>query len=337
MPDELIPMSEGIDDPWVDDWTSEESPEPGDHTSVTLRQPDQDAVSAMSMSQYDNIGESATAETIAAYLASKSVDRSLWMTVLHNSATPASADQGLATVKSFAVYHMQVRGWKAIGYHFVIDTKGVIWAGRKMSVIGAHAGSAGNPGSIGVCLVGNLETTDRATEAQKRSLAALHIALHDRYYGSAPLRIRFHREFMSTACPGKITQDEVMGWIGQYAPTSGPKVFLDGAFIANGLLVDGTTYAPLRTTFERAKFDVDWIGAPKFVANLTSPGKTTVPPPASAIGTASKPKIALDGNVIGTGLVVNDVTFAPVRTTFEASGFDVEWKSGSVYITSPQQ
>jgi len=335
MPEELVPMSEGIEDPWVDDWTSNESPEPSRCVDVSSMQ-EADTVSAMSMSQYDNIGESATADTIAAYLAGKSVDRSLWMTVLHNSATPASADHGLATVKSFAEYHMSHNGWKAIGYHFVIDTKGVIWAGRKMSVIGAHAGVAGNPGSIGVCLVGNFEENDKPTEAQKRSLAALHVALHDRFYGSAALRIRFHREFMDTACPGKITQNEVMGWVGQYTPSAGPKVFLDGSFVATGALIDGTTYAPLRVTFERAKFDVDWIPAPKFIANLTSPGKQTVAPPASVVGTASKPKIVLDGKLIGIGAVIQDVTLAPVRSTFEAAGFHVDWVGGNVYITSPK-
>lgn len=336
MPEDLVRMSEGIDDPWVDDWTSSESPEPGCGDVSISALEDADVVSAMAMSQYDNIGESATADTIASYLAGKAVDRSLWMTVLHNSATPASADKGLATVKSFANYHMQVRGWKAIGYHFVIDTKGVIWAGRKMSVIGSHAGSAGNPGSIGVCLVGNFEAGDKPTEAQKKALAALHVALHDRYYGSAALKIRFHREFMNTGCPGKITQDEVMGWVGQYTPSVGPKVFLDGSFVATGALIDGTTYAPLRVTFERAKFDVDWIPAPKFIANLTSPGKQTVDPPANVVGTASKPKIVLDGKFIGTGAVVQEATFAPVRSTFEAAGFHVDWVGGNVHITSPK-
>lgn len=333
MPEELVPMSEGIEDPWVEDWTSEESPEPETPESIMLQQPE---VSATAMSSYDNIGESATAETIDAYLAGKSVDRSIWMTVLHNSATPASSDKGLTTVKSFAQYHMKVRGWKAIGYHFVIDTKGTIWAGRKMSVIGAHAGSSGNPGSIGVCLVGNLETTDRATGAQERALAALHVALHDRFYGTAPLKIRFHREFMNTACPGKITQDEVIGWIEAYV-SSGPKIFLDGSFISIGMLIDGTTYAPLRTTFERARFDVDWIGSPKCVINMTSPGKQTVPPPSSVIGTKSKPKVVLDGEVIGTTIIVNGgAAMVPARRTFEAAGFHVDWGGGNVYITSPK-
>lgn len=336
MPKDLIHMSEGIDDPWVDDWTSEESPEPDDHVHVTSIEPGD--ISAMAMSSYDNIGESATADTIAAYLATKSVSRSLWMTVLHNSATPASSDRGLTTVKGFASYHMNTRGWKAIGYHFVIDTKGVIWAGRKMSVLGAHAGSAGNPGSIGVCLVGNFETADRPTEAQKKAFAALHVALHDRYYGSAPLRVRFHREFMNTACPGKITQDEVMGWIsdngGTPEPTPCTKIYLDDEFIANGVLIDGRTYGPLRATFEKAGFKVGWVES-QITANLTSPGQSVVPPPSDVMGTWKNPKVILDGKLLGTGVLVQSSTYVPVRVTFEDAGFHVDWKAGAVYITSP--
>lgn len=163
--------------------------------------------------QYHIIGQSWTADTIAEYTSSTPVARGTRMTVLHNSATPAAQSRGLDTVKSFHRYHTQVRKWKAIGYHWVIDVDGTIYGARKMEYMGAHAGHDGNPGSMGVCLVGNFETTDKPTEAQKGALVALHNALDAAYYGGkGPDAVRFHREFMDTACPGKITRAEVNGW-----------------------------------------------------------------------------------------------------------------------------
>jgi len=328
---EEMVMSEGVEDPWLEDWTTTKSPEEGLENPVDPYE----IVAASSISQYDDIGESATADTIRDYLRGKTVTRSLFMTVLHNSATSASADKGLATVKSFADYHMNHNGWKAIGYHFVIDTKGTIWAGRKMSVTGAHAGSSGNPGSIGVCLVGNFETTDKPTAAQKKSLAALHVSLYDLFYGSVNKRIRFHREFMDTACPGKITQDEVMGWVDEYEKPEPPagtiSIYLDGKSIGTATPINNTSYTAIRPTFEAAGFKVGWIQQ-KFIVNLTSPGGTPVDPGVSA-GTASKPRIVIDGKLVASGVLIEGSTFGPVRAMFEAAGYKVEWKNNNIYVS----
>jgi hypothetical protein len=232
--------------------------------------------SAMSLDIYDNIGDSCTKDDISAYLANHKFGRPVNMTVLHNSGTPAGADKGLATVKSFHEYHVNVRKWKCIGYHFVIDTKGIIWAARKMDYLGAHAGSQGNPNSIGVCLVGNFEAGDKPTQVQKEAFAALHSCLHKQFYGSASNRVRFHREFMSTGCPGNITVDEVMQWISVYGTgVSGgtadkPLVIVNGKSIGSGVVIGGQTFVPVRVVAESLGMDVQWKGDPDFEVILTS-------------------------------------------------------------------
>jgi hypothetical protein len=232
--------------------------------------------SALSIGAYDNIGDALTKDTIDAYIKSKkgNITRTVNMTVLHNSATPAQYDKGLDTVKAFYNYHVNNNGWKSIGYHFVISTEGVIYAGRKMEEIGAHAGPTGNPNSIGVCLVGNFETTDKPTEAQKKAFSALQISLNKNLYGGNSLKPRFHREFMDTGCPGKITQDEVMTWINTYigSGSNNPKVMVDGVEIGYGITVDGSTYAKVRD-FEKAGYTVGWVQATN-TATLTSPKKS---------------------------------------------------------------
>lgn len=341
MSDKTAVNAESFTDPWLEDWTSNASPEPDLWTASgdVLPYDSEEEVSALAISPYDNIGESATKDTIRTYLQGKSFDRAVYMTVLHNSATKASSDQGLNTVRGFARYHMQNRGWKAIGYHFVIDTKGTIWAGRKMGVTGSHAGSSGNPGSIGVCLIGNFETSDVPTKAQQEALAALHTALCDLYYGGASRRIRFHREFMGTACPGKLTVDQVMGWINAYKPVNPPAgasvpIYEGSALRGYATVVGNTSYTPVRKVFEEMGFKVDWIEAKK-VANLTSPGKTPIPV-GNISGTADKPKVIVDGKPAGACINLNGSIYAPVRSVFETSGYIVKWTDDGIGITKAQ-
>lgn len=45
------------------------------------------------------------------------------------------------------------KGWKDIGYHFVITKNGAIWTGRPLAEIGAHCHGYNNE-SIGICLTG---------------------------------------------------------------------------------------------------------------------------------------------------------------------------------------
>ncbi len=243
----------------LEDWSAEESAEPSAEEIEAFNTP---VIAASALGRYDIIGHSWTKDTIGAYIQGRSLDRKVWMTVLHNSATPASSDKGLATVKSFYNYHVHNRGWKSIGYHWVIDKHGSIHGARIMDITGAHAGRKGNPGSIGVCLIGNHEKNDTPTQAQKDALSALHVALSENYYGGLkPSRMRFHREFMSTGCPGKFSVDEVNGWIkstGGPAYDGKPDVILDGKKIGDALLVEGRTYLPVRALGEALGLEVQW-------------------------------------------------------------------------------
>jgi len=235
---------------------------PADITAVDIMAMEpKEMVNMQMLGEYDNIGLAFNKTTIGPYIQSyKSINRGLKMTVLHNSGTEAKYDKGLDTVKSFNSYHLS-KGWKCIGYHWIISTEGIIYAGRKMEYLGSHAGSKGNPLSIGVCLVGNFEASDKPTEKQKEALAALHIALYKKFYGNSAVTIRFHKEFMSTGCPGKITVNEVMGWIknDQEAPVDHkkPPVLVDGETTITGILINDSTYIKLRD-LKKAGYIIEW-------------------------------------------------------------------------------
>ena len=79
--------------------------------------------------------------------------------VIHCSATRAEQDVKAADIDK---QHKE-RGFKMIGYHFVIDLDGTIENGRPLTMNGAHCNTKGlsskpyNSHSIGICLIGGLD------------------------------------------------------------------------------------------------------------------------------------------------------------------------------------
>ena len=118
--------------------------------------------------------------------------------VLHCAATP----QGKwFTAKDIDKMHKQ-RGFKKIGYHYVIDLDGTIEKGRAENEIGAHCVGY-NSKSIGICYIGGVAKDgktpkDTRTTEQKQSLVKLLKELKTKYPQAS---IHGHRDFSSKACP----------------------------------------------------------------------------------------------------------------------------------------
>lgn len=86
--------------------------------------------------------------------------------VMHCTATPATADIGVAEVDR---WHRE-RGWSGVGYHFIIRRNGTVERGRPIERKGAHVGGF-NAKSIGVSLAGGVASNgqtpqDNFTDAQ---------------------------------------------------------------------------------------------------------------------------------------------------------------------------
>ena len=86
--------------------------------------------------------------------------------ILHCTATAAGRH---FTVADIDRWHRQ-RGFKGIGYHYVVYLDGSVHAGRREEEAGAHC-LGHNARSIGVCYVGGLDAagkpSDTRTQAQK--------------------------------------------------------------------------------------------------------------------------------------------------------------------------
>lgn len=83
------------------------------------------------------------------------------MIVIHCSATKEGVNIG---AKDIDKWHKQ-RGFRCIGYHYVIRLDGTIETGRPISEVGAHA-KGFNSTSIGVCYVGGLDKSGKPKDTR---------------------------------------------------------------------------------------------------------------------------------------------------------------------------
>ena len=120
---------------------------------------------------------------------------------IHCSATGPKQDFGAADIDK---WH-RAKGWKCIGYHYVIRRNGTVEEGREELTIGAHVENW-NSVSVGVCMVGGVDANDpkkavnNFTPEQFASLKQLLIDLKIRYPSAI---IQGHRDFpkVAKACP----------------------------------------------------------------------------------------------------------------------------------------
>jgi len=119
--------------------------------------------------------------------------------VVHSSASPEGRED---TVEDVRRWHL-ARGFKDIGYHFIIERDGICFDGRSLSRAGAHV-RGHNAHTIGICYIGGTDNTrerkpkDTRTEAQKRTLRKLISDLKQMFPNA---EVVGHKDLAVTACP----------------------------------------------------------------------------------------------------------------------------------------
>lgn len=123
--------------------------------------------------------------------------RTITMIILHCSAVKPNQT---SSAKQIDRWHKQ-RGWKGIGYHYVIRRDGTIELGRAESEVGAHC-TGHNKYSVGICYEGGLDDNGKAadtrTKEQKDAMLALIKELRTRYPKAI---VTGHNTFANKACP----------------------------------------------------------------------------------------------------------------------------------------
>ncbi len=125
--------------------------------------------------------------------------------IIHCAATPEGKD---FTVQQIDQWHRQ-RGFRYIGYHFIIYRDGSVHEGRPIEEIGAHC-KGYNANSIGICYIGGCAADgktpkDTRTEAQRAALVRLVADLKARYPRAT---VHGHNEFANKACPSFIVKND---------------------------------------------------------------------------------------------------------------------------------
>lgn len=120
--------------------------------------------------------------------------------ILHCAATPEGKN---FTAKDIDRMHRQ-RGFKKIGYHYVIDLDGKVEKGRADNENGAHT-IGHNSTSLGICYIGGVAKDcktpkDTRTEEQKVALYELVNELMEKYNLTLD-DVHGHYEFANKACP----------------------------------------------------------------------------------------------------------------------------------------
>lgn len=117
--------------------------------------------------------------------------------IIHCSATKEGNNVNASTIDQ---WHRD-RGWRGIGYHYVVMLDGTIEYGRSIYETGAHVKNH-NQGSIGVCYIGglnnNMKAEDTRTSEQKESLLLLLKTLKKMHPDAT---IHGHNELSAKSCP----------------------------------------------------------------------------------------------------------------------------------------
>ncbi len=117
--------------------------------------------------------------------------------IVHCTANRAGTDIGVREIRCF---HQEEKGWRDIGYHYVVRLDGTVERGRPISQPGAHCYGR-NAHSIGVAYVGGLDKEgkpcDTRTPAQKAALLKLIFNLCKMYHAS----VSGHNDYARKACP----------------------------------------------------------------------------------------------------------------------------------------
>ncbi|MBR6282830.1 MAG: N-acetylmuramoyl-L-alanine amidase [Muribaculaceae bacterium] len=117
--------------------------------------------------------------------------------IIHCSATPAGRE---VTVEEMRRWH-RARGFRDVGYHYIIALDGTVLAGRPVAVAGAHC-LGHNAHSIGICYVGGLDAdghpADTRTTEQRTALRKIVRELMNRHHIA---NVHGHNEFAQKSCP----------------------------------------------------------------------------------------------------------------------------------------
>lgn len=153
-------------------------------------------------------------------------------------------------------------GWTGVGYHYVIRANGAVEKGRPDNKQGAHV-LGHNHHSIGIVLTGNF-MTGTPTQDQMNVLVELLAILKGRHPNAKVAR---HRDLMATSCPGdKFPWTKLIEMLHTGAGNQPEKTVIKaGGKVFDAIIINNTTFAPVRAVAEALGRTVTWDGVNRVV------------------------------------------------------------------------
>jgi N-acetylmuramoyl-L-alanine amidase len=121
--------------------------------------------------------------------------------IVHCSASPNGT-----TAEDIERWHRD-RGFNGCGYHYVIESTGIVRYKRLLETKGAHT-KGQNSNSIGICLVGGTDSAGTYNPFNQDQIDSLNDLLHcinDTF--ERPLEIRPHNYYSNKLCPDLLLSD----------------------------------------------------------------------------------------------------------------------------------
>lgn len=113
--------------------------------------------------------------------------------------------RGDTAIDAIRRYHVDVLGWRDVGYHYLVRRDGTLQSGRAPDELGAHTSGAND--TIGLCVAGDGDS-EPWTQAQWRTVLAVcdrpaYRGLPVLGHREAPARLAGARPTDKT-CPGRL-------------------------------------------------------------------------------------------------------------------------------------
>ncbi len=251
--------------------------------------------------------------------------------IIHHSLTDDNVL--LSDFEAIRRYHMQMNGWRDIGYHWVLEKVNNKWAwraGRKETEDGAHCKEQGmNFKSVGICVVGNFDK-DTPTDEIYELVAAKCKDIMSRWPKIKVENIKPHREYATyKSCPGKnFDMNAIINRVKEVGSVIGETIKTQYAPIQSA---DGkVTYLQVREIIEAAGGAVHWVANDKPIEIdinncrlLIEVGKKQVTRIKNGVTEVIKTKYAPIQSAD------KKVTYLQIREIIEIAGGAVNWVSNT--------
>jgi N-acetyl-anhydromuramyl-L-alanine amidase AmpD len=115
-----------------------------------------------------------------------------------------------------ARYHVNSRGYRCLGYHYMIDPRGGVYKCSGTTDVTAHAAGA-NDHAVGIALMGNFMSAPPPA-VQLQALAELIAELRQAIPTIREVLPHRRVKGSSTACPGAMLTDDVIALLAAGKP-----------------------------------------------------------------------------------------------------------------------